>query len=143
MANIQREIILLSRIKAALDELNIMAMLFEDQRNVLKAMDGIVKFMSALETTDQGLGTEDSESESSSISDDNDIDKIGRPGQAYASHRATMIWGTRNDPDDFSLPLAMVKASIDEINAMLERAGRASQSVHNRIIIHPIAPRVH
>jgi hypothetical protein len=42
-----------------------------------------------------------------------------------------VIWGARNDPDDFSLPLAMVKASIDEINGMLERAERVNQSVHN------------
>jgi hypothetical protein len=44
-----------------------------------------------------------------------------------------VIWGARNDPDEFSLPLAKVNASIDEINAMLERARRANQSVHNRL----------
>ncbi|KAJ5174671.1 uncharacterized protein N7482_000548 [Penicillium canariense] len=131
VANIQREIVLLSRIKATLDELNVMAMLFNDQRNMLKSMDSIVKFISALETADQSLETADSEDESSSISDATaNPDKIAKIEEAYAGQRATVIWGTRNDPDDFSLPLAMVNASIDEINAMLERAGRASQSIN-------------
>jgi hypothetical protein len=49
LADIQREFFLLYRIESVLDELNAMAMLFNDQRNVLKVMDGIVKFISALE----------------------------------------------------------------------------------------------
>ncbi|GLI82009.1 hypothetical protein PoHVEF18_010409 [Penicillium ochrochloron] len=125
LANIQREIFLLSRIKSVLDELNAMAMLFNDQRNVLKVMDGIVKFISALETADQSGEIADSESESKSISDASaGPGKIRKIEEGYAGQRATVIWRARNDPDDFSLPLAMVKASIDEINGMLERAER-------------------
>ncbi|GIJ92507.1 hypothetical protein Asppvi_001785 [Aspergillus pseudoviridinutans] len=122
--NIQREIILLSRAKATLDDLNVMIMLFNDQRNMLKVMDGIGKFILALETAD-------SESDSSSSSDATaDPDKIVVIEEAYPGQRATVIWGARNDPDEFSLPLAKVNASIDEINAMLERARRANQSIN-------------
>lgn len=111
-----------------------MAMLFNDQRNMLKVMDGLVKFISALETADQSLETADLESESSSISDQiADPDEIAKTEGGYGGQRATVVWGARNDPDDFSLPLAMVNASIADINAMLERAGRANQSVHNQL----------
>lgn len=134
LADIQREIVLLSRIKSVLDELNVMAMLFNDQRNILKAMDGIVKFISALETADQSPDITNSENESRSISDAAvDPDKIARIEGSYAGQRGTEIWGARNDPDDFSLPLAMVKASIDEIDGMLKRAERVSQSVYNHL----------
>lgn len=62
-----------------------------------------------------------------------DPEKIARIEESYAGQRATAIWGARNDPDDFSLPLVMVKASIDEFNGMLRRAERVSQSVHNHL----------
>ncbi|KAJ5369278.1 uncharacterized protein N7496_009038 [Penicillium cataractarum] len=124
LENIQREIVLISRIKSILDELNIMAILFNEQRNMLKAMDGVVKFISAFETAD-------SDSQSSNISDaTSDPDETAKAEDVYAGQRATVVWGARNDSDDFSLPLAMVKASIDDINAMFERAERASQSIN-------------
>ncbi|KAJ5896754.1 uncharacterized protein N7473_006153 [Penicillium subrubescens] len=59
-----------------------------------------------------------------------DPEKIARIEESYAGQRATAIWGARNDPDDFSLPLVMVKASIDEFNGMLRRAERVSQSIN-------------
>ncbi|KAL5366236.1 hypothetical protein BJX96DRAFT_180549 [Aspergillus floccosus] len=46
------------------------------------------------------------------------------------AQRATAIWGARNDPDDFSLPLAMVNAIIDEMATMVHRAEGASQSLN-------------
>jgi hypothetical protein len=92
LADIQREIFLLSRIKSVLDELNAMAMLFNDQRNVLKVMDGIVKFISALETADQSGEIADSESESNSISDASaDPGKIRKIEEGYAGQRAMVI----------------------------------------------------
>ncbi len=186
MANITEEIQLLSRIKDVLDELNIMAMLFADQRKVLKAMNGALNFIYEVEeeqlvshtiTTSSQSDEENewpaqlpgslqvnepvvvhinqSDSGSSAIakgslrrrsnrraswscnypgdsedgqSDDDraeEMDKAaGRPDVAKRS-----IWMSRNDPDNFSLPLAKVNAGIDEIASMIDRAEKANQAV--------------
>jgi hypothetical protein len=144
LANIHSEVGLISRIKATLDDLNIMAVLFDDQRKMIKIMDNIVKSISTYDNGNRSLETQDSGCSSrgerskmyakkrlSSVSDARaDPDVI-----AYASQRANVIWGTRNDPDDFSLPLALVNASIDEISTMIERAERTNESVSDTFFL--------
>lgn len=106
-----------------LDELNIMRILFRDQRKVIKTMDGIVKSRTSEELVDD-TRTEDSEgfralSTDSSQSESRPQDEEG----------ARYIWGSRGDPDEFSFPLSMVMTSLEEINAMIQRAEKAEQAV--------------
>ncbi|RYP91578.1 hypothetical protein DL770_002292 [Monosporascus sp. CRB-9-2] len=144
LSDIRSEISLLSKIRDAHDELNIMAMVFDDQRKVLKVMDSIVKSASTPEIINTSFGT----TESGTMSDEelgktkadkplgrardsmSEVDVRVNREEGYTGQRITAIWGTRNDSDDFSLPLAMVKASIDEISRMIERAERASQAAN-------------
>jgi hypothetical protein len=144
LANIRSEVGLISRIKATLDDLNIMSVLFDDQRKMVKIMDNIVKSISTYDNENRRAETQDSACSSreeqskmyakkrlSSFSDartDTDV-------TVYARQRANGIWGTRNDPDNFSLPLALVNASIDEINTMIKRAERTSESVSDNFFL--------
>jgi hypothetical protein len=48
---------------------------------------------------------------------------------ARPTHKIGAIWGGRGDPEDFSLPIAMVNASIEEIEGMTKRAQKAYQAV--------------
>jgi hypothetical protein len=144
LANIRSEVGLISRIKAILDDLNIMSVLFDDQRKMVKIMDNIVKSISTYDNGNRSPETQNSACSSreeqskmyakkrlSSFSDARtDTDVI-----AYASQRANGIWGTRNEPDNFSLPLALVNASIDEINTMIKRAERTSESVSDNFFL--------
>ncbi|GKZ32130.1 hypothetical protein AbraIFM66950_001289 [Aspergillus brasiliensis] len=116
LADISREFVLVSRVKSILDGLNIMAMLFNTQWKMIKTMDNVVKsiLLSDSEHTDvtwKGANNADS-------------------GAGGSAQRVTAIWGARNDPDDCSLPLAMITASIDEIATMIHRAEGASQSLN-------------
>ncbi|RYP66836.1 hypothetical protein DL769_005931 [Monosporascus sp. CRB-8-3] len=112
-------------------------------RKVLKVMDGIVKSASvpgarnaSFEMADSVTTPDEEVSEAktgkpldkSRATDGVDV-RVNRGG-GYTSQWATAIWGIRNDPDDFSLLLAMVKASIDEINHMIERAEKAKRAVN-------------
>ncbi|GKZ18051.1 hypothetical protein AbraIFM66951_006568 [Aspergillus brasiliensis] len=116
LADISREIVLVSRVKSILDELNIMAMLFNTQWKVIKTMDSVVK----------SILLSDSEHNDVTWKGANNADS----GAGGSAQRVTAIWGARNDPDDCSLPLAMVTASIDEIATMAHRAEGASQSLN-------------
>ena len=42
---------------------------------------------------------------------------------------ARRIWGDRNDPDEFSHPLATVMHSLEEITEMIDRAEKAERAV--------------
>lgn len=48
---------------------------------------------------------------------------------ARPTHNIGSIWGGRGDPEDFSLPIAMVNASIEEIEGLRKRAQKAYQAV--------------
>ncbi|OJJ70526.1 hypothetical protein ASPBRDRAFT_208262 [Aspergillus brasiliensis CBS 101740] len=116
LADISREIVLVSRVKSILDELNIMAILFNTQWKVIKTMDSVVKSILLSDSEHTGV-------------DWNGANNAARDAGGSAQ-RVTVIWGARNDPDDSSLPLAMVNAGIDEIATMVHRAEGASQSLN-------------
>ncbi|KAK4238350.1 hypothetical protein C8A03DRAFT_33643 [Achaetomium macrosporum] len=152
VADISEEIKLLSRIKDVLDELNIMRILFGDQRKVLRTMDGIVKSASDL-GEDRQIDTED-EDGASLWSERGEVPEEAWPDDAALSQEsksakdarlevdesgsrekqgARYIWGNRGDPDEFSYPLAMVMASLEEIGAMIERAEKAEQALTSMV----------
>jgi hypothetical protein len=142
-----------------LDELNIMLMLFNDQRKVLKAMhrdlkevdeDGENSRTAASVTTKSGVSTVSSivaiESDASgraprrrqraqdlSDSDDDSSDVNSEEEDLNSTSRPDApkksIWGNLSTPDSFSLPLAMVDANITEISGMISRAEKASRDV--------------
>ncbi|KAF2847123.1 hypothetical protein T440DRAFT_521117 [Plenodomus tracheiphilus IPT5] len=45
-------------------------------------------------------------------------------------HGTRSVWGDRADPEDFSLPIAMVNASIDDIEGMTKRAEKAYKALN-------------
>lgn len=156
MADIRSEISLLSEARDARDDLSIMAMIFDDQWEVLKTMDGIVKSAStSKEAGSRAIDDDDDDDEDSDdeleteigagwerapgMTDDDDASSRGEGGRAasFGRHRATAVWGARNDPDEFSLPLAMVKANIGEITKMMKQVEGASQAVRQS---RPFAP---
>ncbi|KAE9365823.1 hypothetical protein N431DRAFT_487728 [Stipitochalara longipes BDJ] len=138
VVNIKYEIDLLAVIKDILDELNIMNMLFDDQRKVLRLMDDIVRSVDKpKESLDNQIKRQigdfferyaQSEDQSNdSVKDDGSSTKD--EAQPNSNRAARPIWGTRDDRDDFSMPLATVKVSSDEIRAMIERAENAKQAL--------------
>lgn len=45
------------------------------------------------------------------------------------SYKVRPVWGARGDPEDLSLAIASVNASISDVNGMTQRAKKAYQSV--------------
>jgi hypothetical protein len=152
VADISAEIKLLCRLKDVLNELNIIRILFGDQRKVLKIMDGIVKSASKLAEEAAEVKAEDElmwGSDTGALLEKNkhvearphDLTLNQAPGSSKdselevdksitsAKQGARHIWGSRGDPDDFSFPLDMVMTSLKDISAMIERAEKAERAV--------------
>jgi hypothetical protein len=134
LADISREIELLSEIKDVLDELNIMAVLFDDQQKVLKQMDCILS-----EDQAEMLANEQGQGNTSQKREMNQENGKGQTpssqlDKAYKKQRSNSTWGARDDSKHFGLPLTIVFANIVDANiikvgGMKERADKAHQAV--------------
>lgn len=150
VADVSDEIGLLSRIKDVLDELNIMRLLFSEQKKVLKTMDGIIKSdTGSEEDLEIELDAEYFEESAWPIEGDSKLEYLPPQRKNTLRHRGSVhpddsqagesgvsenqgarrIWGDRSDPDEFSYPLAMVMDSLEEISGMIERAEKAERAV--------------
>lgn len=136
--DIKHEIGLLSRIKDVLDELNIMKMIFEDQHKVLRIMNDIVRPINKSTQSPSQIARSPSLRSVSSSTKDEDKIYAWQHGSdsgttsnmaSKASSAVRPNQETKDDRDDFSMPLTTVKAGSDEIGAMIERAENAKQAV--------------
>jgi hypothetical protein len=134
-AKIDKEIEWLGEIKDVLDELNTMTVLYNDQKRILKQFDDIMRRRQSQRGMSNPHGRGFEGRPSAEIRD-----SVGNGSKIRAEERQSRneftandqirpIWGSRTDPEDFSLPIALVNASISDVEGMTQRAQKAYQAV--------------
>jgi uncharacterized protein YaaR (DUF327 family) len=62
-------------------------------------------------------------------------DRAGSKKNLNPSYKVRPVWGARGDPEDLSLAIASVNASISDVNGMAQRAKKAYQSVSGALTL--------
>lgn len=158
VADIVKEIASLWEIKDVIDELNIMAVLFQDQKRVFKDLDALVwaiygqhlrlesnktteREQNATEIEDAGMDREpevytheflyDMVARAREMEREEQLESK-RGSEFHGVHpvaNTASVWRLRDEGRTPSLPIEWVNTSIDDINGMMDRANTVQKAV--------------